>query len=752
MARHAASVISVLSLSTLTAASALAQLGGTCQTAPQIGAGTFAFNLLNEPSETGPFTSCLFPAPAHDQWAAFFVPQDGFLSISITDATEPVGLAIYDTCGAEAFSVACTQTGDCPDGVALKRSVTAGSTLYIRVTGIDNGRPSGNLVVQNLAPAPGASCDNPATAVLGLNAYNTALSPANEAWFVYTPAVTGGLSVRLCGLSGQGDSLALWSGCTPEAILDRGNYYDDDFAFPPCRAATHAAAGVPVYIAFYQTCPRPAQFELFIDPALVPANDTCDAAATAVEGSNPFDNTYAATDEFEPCFGDGLFTGGKDVFFAFTPTATAEYDISTVAAETVQLNGTTLSISSACGAPPIACSNSGFSAYFRTSLTAGQRYVIRAAGVGRLSDGTPFERGTATLNIRRLIPPANDLCANATPIGQGETAFDLRDAGADGPALCSGQTPDSDVWFLYTPAFSGPAELGLLQDQTVTSADVSIVNACGGTTTRVSGAAIDPQTGAQYSRLTFNAQTGVPVLVRVSGTIPYPLTGEGLLYAGPVRNPVPPANDRCEDARALQAGVPTPFSVVNATRTVLPCYPDVNCTTDACTTAITNDIYFTFTATESGPASLNVDDGEPYFQDGAYRAGAVTAVLPGCGERPIACGLECGDFPGDSLDFEVRAGATYFVRIGAYAGAPWDALGGVVTLTLPGCPADIGRAGGLPGSDGALDNNDFIAFIGAFFAGEPLADRGSAGGLPGSDGAFDNNDFIVFINQFFGGC
>ncbi len=70
----------------------------------------------------------------------------------------------------------------------------------------------------------------------------------------------------------------------------------------------------------------------------------------------------------------------------------------------------------------------------------------------------------------------------------------------------------------------------------------------------------------------------------------------------------------------------------------------------------------------------------------------------------------------------------------------------------PPCPADVGVQGGVPGQDGVLDNNDFIAFINLFFAMDPLADRGVQGGVPGSDGLFDNNDFIVFINQFFAGC
>ncbi len=70
----------------------------------------------------------------------------------------------------------------------------------------------------------------------------------------------------------------------------------------------------------------------------------------------------------------------------------------------------------------------------------------------------------------------------------------------------------------------------------------------------------------------------------------------------------------------------------------------------------------------------------------------------------------------------------------------------------PACAADIGIAGGVPGQDGQLDNNDFIVFIDYFFAQNPLADRGVTGGVPGTDGVWDNNDFIVFIDQFFAGC
>ena len=80
-------------------------------------------------------------------------------------------------------------------------------------------------------------------------------------------------------------------------------------------------------------------------------------------------------------------------------------------------------------------------------------------------------------------------------------------------------------------------------------------------------------------------------------------------------------------------------------------------------------------------------------------------------------------------------------------------MGGFATYVRPPCGnTDLGKAGGLPGADGTLDNNDFVAFIDYFFANDPQADFGQAGGEPGSDGLYDNNDFIVYINEYFFGC
>ncbi|MDP1663356.1 MAG: GC-type dockerin domain-anchored protein [Phycisphaerales bacterium] len=71
---------------------------------------------------------------------------------------------------------------------------------------------------------------------------------------------------------------------------------------------------------------------------------------------------------------------------------------------------------------------------------------------------------------------------------------------------------------------------------------------------------------------------------------------------------------------------------------------------------------------------------------------------------------------------------------------------------LTALTADFGSSGGQPAPDWHFDNNDFVAYIDAFFNNSQSADLGSAGGQLGGDGVLDNNDFIAIIDLFFNGC
>jgi len=67
--------------------------------------------------------------------------------------------------------------------------------------------------------------------------------------------------------------------------------------------------------------------------------------------------------------------------------------------------------------------------------------------------------------------------------------------------------------------------------------------------------------------------------------------------------------------------------------------------------------------------------------------------------------------------------------------------------------ADVGRQGGVPCSDNTLDNNDFVAYVHAFFtANMVVADLGTTGGVRGRDQQLNNNDWIIFLDEFFNGC
>ncbi|MFT3684478.1 MAG: PQQ-dependent sugar dehydrogenase [Phycisphaerales bacterium] len=115
-----------------------------------------------------------------------------------------------------------------------------------------------------------------------------------------------------------------------------------------------------------------------------------------------------------------------------------------------------------------------------------------------------------------------------------------------------------------------------------------------------------------------------------------------------------------------------------------------------------------------------------------------TTLFPAGGTTPQ------GHQPANIASFGVdSAGEPYFADV---------VTGRIFSIRPASCPADLGGPGGLSQPDGLLNNNDFIAFINAFFAADPRADVGSSGGHTGSDGAYDNNDFIAFINLFFAGC
>lgn len=135
----------------------------------------------------------------------------------------------------------------------------------------------------------------------------------------------------------------------------------------------------------------------------------------------------------------------------------------------------------------------------------------------------------------------------------------------------------------------------------------------------------------------------------------------------------------------------------------------------------------------------------------------VYAVRIGATGSPISAAFPIvqSAFAACSPDLVASGGNTVAVTTRFITAPPFDSYRVGVTRigdAHPPCAADLGRQGGAAGSDGLLDNNDFVIFIDFFFNHNPLADLGVTGGALGHDQAWDNNDFVVYVDLFFTGC
>ena len=156
--------------------------------------------------------------------------------------------------------------------------------------------------------------------------------------------------------------------------------------------------------------------------------------------------------------------------------------------------------------------------------------------------------------------PANDLCASATVVGLGTTAWDNTGAGTEGSASCGFglQTGTADIWFRFTPAASGPHIFSTCAGGTITDTIVSVYDTCGG-----SEVACNDDFCGLLSNLTTSLTAGTPYIIRVAEWSNTPVFGTGNLS---ISVPPPgPANDFCADAITIALNTPTAVTNISAT-------------------------------------------------------------------------------------------------------------------------------------------------------------------------------------------
>lgn len=118
-----------------------------------------------------------------------------------------------------------------------------------------------------------------------------------------------------------------------------------------------------------------------------------------------------------------------------------------------------------------------------------------------------------------VTPPANDLCASATPVGEGVFPFTTLGASTDGPNNCGGSL-ENDVWFLFQSPCTGLVTLTTCGTASVDfNPQMAVYDAAGGCPTMDNWIACDAGscTGSGEPEILFSAVMGESYYVQIGG-------------------------------------------------------------------------------------------------------------------------------------------------------------------------------------------------------------------------------------------
>lgn len=267
----------------------------------------------------------------------------------------------------------------------------------------------------------------------------------------------------------------------------------------------------------------------------VSPGDVCGNAVAVTTGTTNFSAGMETSTVTASCG-----TSVRDVFFAFTPTRTATYELATCNI-TPNMIDTVLSVyTGACGAlTEIACSDnapacglSDRSSRVTAQLSSGTSYVIRVAA----KDAASVANGQGRLTITDLTP-ANDTCSSPQILTLGDTPYDFRYANADGsvvPCRSSGP-PQKNVYFLFVPPYAGEYRISNCPNATPDLDRVYITLFAGGVCNGPVVACAGGGCGSfnQATSVTYrvgNAQVGQPMLIKLEAFSDFGLaSGQGVL-------------------------------------------------------------------------------------------------------------------------------------------------------------------------------------------------------------------------------
>ncbi|MHC5004806.1 MAG: hypothetical protein ACYTJ0_16980, partial [Planctomycetota bacterium] len=347
---------------------------------------------------------------------------------------------------------------------------------------IDNVGFAGNFLVR--AAFAGDECDDCFNVVEGTYSGSTANLTGStgddtscaggdtiDAWYCYTASCNGTAVASLCDGTDYDSTIAAFDACDGTEIA-----CDDDgcgVGGGPSLISFPTIAGATYYIRVSGLNGDSGNYTLDISCEGDLENDDCADALPIEDGVTPFNTLEATTDGPENpegiCNDFGQNQTYNDIWYDYTASCdgtllvttcedlggSANYDT-----DLVIYSGTECPVDNdrlvACNDddPDNPCGDDNFRSTIRIPVVTGETYKIRVGGWG------PGDSGIGQLLVD--CDPANDLCENALPIGDGLTAFDTTAAETDGPenpeGICNdfGQNQTyNDIWFDYTATCTG---------------------------------------------------------------------------------------------------------------------------------------------------------------------------------------------------------------------------------------------------------------------------------------------------------